>query len=80
MLSFLSRYTVQIALALLVIAFSMLSEQFLKLDNWTNIIQQSSIIAIAAAGATFVIILAGIDLSTGSTAGFVRHHFRRVGR
>ncbi len=67
-LAFLSRYTVQIALGLLVIGFSLLSEQFLRLDNWTNIIQQSSVIAIAAAGATFVIILAGIDLSTGSTA------------
>ena len=63
---FLSRFTVQIALGLLVIAFSILSDQFLKLDNWANIIQQSSVIAIAAAGATFVIILAGIDLSVGS--------------
>ncbi len=65
-LSFLSRFTVQIALLLLVVAFSLLSEQFFKLDNWANIVQQSSIIAIAAAGATFVIILAGIDLSVGS--------------
>ncbi len=63
---FLSRFTVQIALLLLVVAFSLLSDQFFKLDNWANIVQQSSVIAIAAAGATFVIILAGIDLSVGS--------------
>ena len=63
---FASRFTVQIALLLLVIAFGFLSPQFLQLDNWSNIIQQSSIIAIAASGATFVIIIAGIDLSVGS--------------
>ena len=44
-LAFLSRFTVQIALLLLVIAFSVLSDEFLKLDNWANIIQQSSVIA-----------------------------------
>jgi ribose transport system permease protein len=76
---FASRFTVQIALLLLITAFSILSPDFLQPGNWSNIIQQSSIIAIAACGATLVIITAGIDLSVGSvvalagicSAGFV---------
>ena len=79
LLRFASRFTVQIALLLLIIAFSILSPDFLQPGNWSNIIQQSSIIAIAACGATLVIITAGIDLSVGSvvalsgicSAGFV---------
>src|ERR1700737_1261087 len=78
-LRFVSRFTVQIALLLLITAFSILSPDFLQPGNWSNIIQQSSIIAIAACGATLVIITAGIDLSVGSvgalsgicSAGFV---------
>jgi ribose/xylose/arabinose/galactoside ABC-type transport system permease subunit len=65
-LQFASRFTVQIALLLLIFAFSILSPDFLQPGNWSNIIQQSSIIAIAACGATLVIITAGIDLSVGS--------------
>src|ERR1700722_13996448 len=65
-LRFVSRFTVQIALLLLITAFSILSPDFLQPGNWSNIIQQSSIIAIAACGATLVIITAGIDLSVGS--------------
>jgi ribose/xylose/arabinose/galactoside ABC-type transport system permease subunit len=61
-----SRFTVQIALLLLIIVFSILSDQFLTVSNWLNIIEQSAIIAICAIGATFVIITAGIDLSVGS--------------
>src|SRR3984957_10168365 len=79
LLRFVSRFTVQIALLLLIIAFSFLSPDFLQPGNWSNIIQQSSIIAIAACGATLVIITAGIDLSVGSvvalsgicSAGFI---------
>ncbi|SIQ59260.1 ABC transporter permease [Halanaerobium kushneri] len=39
---------------------------FLTLTNLMNILRQSSLIAIAAAGMTFVIITGGIDLSVGS--------------
>ena len=62
LLRFASRFTVQIALLLLIIAFSILSPDFLQPGNWSNIIQQSSIIAIAACGATLVIITAGIAM------------------
>ncbi|HTK12097.1 MAG TPA: ABC transporter permease [Ktedonobacteraceae bacterium] len=65
-LDFTSRFTVQIALLLLIIVFSLLSDRFFTYRNWLNIIEQSSIIAIVAIGATFVIITAGIDLSVGS--------------
>jgi ribose transport system permease protein len=61
-----SRFTVQIALLLLIVIFSLLSDRFLTYRNWLNIIEQSSIMAIVAIGATFVIITAGIDLSVGS--------------
>lgn len=67
-ISIASRFTILIALVLLVIIFSLLSSQFFTVSNWLNIIQQSSIIAIAAIGETFVIIIAGIDLSVGSVA------------
>lgn len=67
----LSRYTVQIALLLLVIVFSFVSSDFLTVGNWVNIIQQSAIIAVVAIGATFVIITSGIDLSVGSVVAVV---------
>jgi ribose/xylose/arabinose/galactoside ABC-type transport system permease subunit len=63
-----SRFTVQIALLLLIIIFSSLTSQFLTFRNWLNIIEQSSIIAVSAIGVTFVIITSGIDLSVGSVA------------
>jgi Ribose/xylose/arabinose/galactoside ABC-type transport systems, permease components len=65
--TFISNYTVQIALILLIIVFSIASSDFLTPGNWINIMQQSSIIAISAIGMTFVIITSGIDLSVGST-------------
>ena len=43
-----------------------LTPYFLTLSNLLNIVEQSSVIAIMAAGMTFVIITAGIDLSVGS--------------
>ncbi len=43
-----------------------LTPYFLTLSNLLNIVEQSSVIAIIAAGMTFVIITAGIDLSVGS--------------
>lgn len=54
------------ALLLLVIVFSCLSQRFLALDNFVNIAQQVAVIAVAAFGMTFVIMLGEIDLSMGS--------------
>lgn len=57
--------TLLMFLAVLVI-FSLLSSKFLTLGNFTNILIQSSSLAILAIGMTFVLLTAGIDLSVGS--------------
>jgi len=49
-----------------VLAFGLREPRFLTLANATNILIQSSWIAIVAAGMTFVLLTAGIDLSVGS--------------
>jgi ribose transport system permease protein len=46
--------------------FSLTSTHFLTPENLINVTLQTSIIAIIAAGMTFVILTAGIDLSVGS--------------
>ena len=54
----------------LVILLSFLTPRFLSFSNILNIITQSSFNAIIAAGATFVILTGGIDLSVGSIVAF----------
>ncbi|WP_076997734.1 ribose ABC transporter permease [Variovorax sp. KK3] len=53
-------------LVLLCIGFSFSSENFFSLQNLSIISQQASINIVLAAGMTFVILTAGIDLSVGS--------------
>ena len=53
-------------LLLLVIAFSLPSASFRRLDNFMLIALQASIIGIVAAGQTMVLLTGGIDLSVGS--------------
>ncbi|WP_019614596.1 ribose ABC transporter permease [Psychromonas ossibalaenae] len=55
-----------IALIMLVVVVSFLNEYFFTVDNILNILRQTSVIAILAAGMTLVILTAGIDLSVGS--------------
>jgi ribose transport system permease protein len=55
-----------LALLVLLLSLSFLSEHFFSLNNFFNIIQQSSINLIIALGMTVVIISSGIDLSVGS--------------
>ncbi len=54
-------------LFLVVLLFSILSDNFLNLQNFVNILIQASALAIVASGMTLVLISAGIDLSVGST-------------
>ncbi|CAG9274272.1 ABC transporter permease [Paraburkholderia unamae] len=54
------------ALALICIALSLASPEFLTTSTLTNIMVQVSVVGIAAVGGTFVIITSGIDLSVGS--------------
>jgi ribose/xylose/arabinose/galactoside ABC-type transport system permease subunit len=63
---FFSRYAILFAFLLLIVIMAILSPAFLKLTNIMNILRQTSINGIVAVGMTFVIILAGIDLSAGS--------------
>ena len=62
----LGRFGVLLGLIVLIIVFSLLSPIFLSQGNITNILIQSSTNAIIAAGMTFVILSANIDLSVGS--------------
>ncbi len=51
---------------ILFIGFAIANERFLTMNNMFTIARQVSMYGIAAIGMTFVILIAGIDLSTGS--------------
>ena len=55
-----------IAFVVVLVVFGTLSDRFLTIANFTNIVTQSSHIAIMAIGMTFVLLTAGIDLSVGA--------------
>jgi ribose transport system permease protein len=57
-----------ITLFLLCLITTLMTDRFLSPLNLTNILVQSSIMAVIAMGMTFVIIGGGFDLSVGSTA------------
>src|SRR5260221_10342898 len=56
------------SLIVLCAATALLTNRFLSPFNLTNILVQSSIMAVIAMGMTFVIVGGGFDLSVGSTA------------
>jgi ribose/xylose/arabinose/galactoside ABC-type transport system permease subunit len=60
------RFGTLIGLLLLCAVLWMLTPHFLTVSNLLNIVQQTAINAIVAAGMTFVILSGGIDLSVGS--------------
>ncbi len=55
-----------VSLILLCVIFTVLNERFMTVANLTNILQQVAVVAIAAFGMTWVILLGEIDLSIGS--------------
>src|SRR5262245_12507241 len=57
-----------ISLIVLCAVTALLTDRFLSPLNLTNILVQSSIMAVIAMGMTFVIVGGGFDLSVGSTA------------
>ena len=65
----LSSYGILAALVLELVVFGLLSDDFLSVRNQINILRGNAAIAIIAAGMTFVILTAGIDLSVGSLLG-----------
>ena len=56
-------------LVLMVIVLTILSADFLTVENVLNIGTQAAVIAILAYGQTFVVVAGGIDLSVGSVLG-----------
>src|SRR6187397_928588 len=56
-----------ISLVVLCAVTALLTDRFLSPLNLTNILVQSSIMAVIAMGMTFVIVGGGFDLSVGST-------------
>jgi ribose transport system permease protein len=62
----LARFQSLVAFGLLVIGFSIASDQFLTVDNGLNVLRQISINLCLSIGMTMIILSGGIDLSVGS--------------
>ena len=60
------KYKSLVGLLALILVVSILSPSFLSTKNIFNILRQTSVNGIIAAGMTFVILTGGIDLSVGS--------------
>jgi len=63
---YLTKFQSLIALVALCIAFSLMSDRFLTMDNGWNVMRQISVNICIAVGMTLVVLMAGIDLSVGS--------------
>lgn len=63
---FWATYGVPLTLLLIFIFFALSSDAFLTTTNLINILRQTSVVAIAAVGATIVLIVGGIDISQGA--------------
>ena len=57
-------------LAVLIAVFTISSDAFLTLGNFSNIFRQSAVLLIVAMGATFIIVQGSIDLSVASIVTF----------
>lgn len=68
---FLRKWGVPLALLIVIVISTTLSDRFLSVPNVLNIIRQIAIVGVLAIGMTFVIITAGIDLSVGSILAMV---------
>lgn len=66
----LSRYSIFIILLVVLVASSLLSENFLSSDNLFNVLRQTAVITILAYGAMTLIIGGMIDLSAGAVMAF----------
>lgn len=67
---FLKKYNLLVLLLVFIVISSVLSPNFLKVNNMLNMMQQCAIPGIIAIGMTIVITLGGIDLSVGGVAAF----------
>ena len=62
------QFVVVIALFLICVVFSLMTDKFLQLTTFTNIAKSAYYVAFMAIGVTFVIATGGIDLSIGTVA------------
>ncbi|MEJ6979893.1 ribose ABC transporter permease [Pedobacter sp. P351] len=62
----LAKFQSSIALFILCLALSLLSDKFLTVDNGWNVLRQISVNICISVGMTLVVLTAGIDLSVGS--------------
>lgn len=62
---------IYVFLIVMIIFFSFMNKNFMTANNLLNVAKQVSIFGIASIGMTYVILLGGIDLSTGSLISFV---------
>lgn len=69
--SLIKKRAIWVFLVLMLIFFTVASSNFLSLRNLLNVVKQVSIYGIASVGMTYVILLGGIDLATGSIISFV---------
>ena len=67
----LKKYGIYAVLLVLVIFFSVTSENFFQSSNLLNVARQVSMLGIASVGFAFVLLLGGIDLSIGSVVTLV---------
>ncbi len=67
---FLQDYILLFILILVIVIASLISEHFLSVTNFLNVLRQISMVAIIAVGSTIIIMVGGIDLSVGSVAAF----------
>ncbi|WGF90122.1 ABC transporter permease [Marinivivus vitaminiproducens] len=63
---FLLQYASLILFLAVILVFSLLSARFFAVQNFLNILIQASHVAILGTGMTFVLLVAGIDLSVGA--------------
>ena len=59
-----------IALLILCIVFTIVTDQFLSVANWMNLFRQTAINAVVSLGMFLVMLTAGIDLSLGAICAF----------
>ena len=67
--AFLGRHFILLALALLIAFFGIAAENFLSAATLTAVLNQLPALTVVTIGMTFVLIVAGIDLSVGSILG-----------
>lgn len=70
-ISVLKEKAIFVVLFVMFMFFAVVTDSFLTMDNLFNVTRQVSMLGIASIGMTFVILIGGIDLATGSIITFV---------